>query len=79
MHEATSGRPGAVLLDVPKDLSASVGGSSTAEFALTADTKPGTVNTSKIKIIMDAWAKAKRPVIIGWSRSFDSKSLGPAF
>ena len=64
MHEATSGRPGAVLLDVPKDLSASVGGSSTAEFALTADTKPGAVNTSKIKIIMDAWAKAKRPVIL---------------
>lgn len=64
MHEATSGRPGAVLLDVPKDLSASVGSSSTAEFALTTDAKPGVVNTSKIKIIMDAWAKAKRPVIL---------------
>lgn len=58
---ATTGRPGAVLMDVPKDVSSNDAPSS--EFTA-AEYAPPAPNRQAIATIMDAWAAAERPVIL---------------
>jgi acetolactate synthase-1/2/3 large subunit len=64
-HLATTGRPGPVLIDVPKDVSS---GQFTGSLDPTMDL-PGynqlpKLDVSKINQIVAAWTKAKRPVIL---------------
>jgi acetolactate synthase I/II/III large subunit len=64
-HLATTGRPGPVLIDVPKDISAGVfTGSFDDAKDLPAYKHQHTVDKSKIKQVAAAWQKAKRPVIL---------------
>lgn len=58
---ATTGRPGAVLMDVPKDVSSNDAPNS--EFTA-AEYAPPAPNRQAIATIMDAWATAERPVIL---------------
>ncbi|HEX9153192.1 MAG TPA: biosynthetic-type acetolactate synthase large subunit [Candidatus Saccharimonadales bacterium] len=64
-HLATTGRPGPVLIDVPKDVSS---GAFTGTFDepidLPAYEHQHEVDTKKIKQIVKAWQKAKHPVIL---------------
>ncbi|HTE58202.1 MAG TPA: biosynthetic-type acetolactate synthase large subunit [Verrucomicrobiae bacterium] len=64
-HIATTGRPGPVLIDIPKDVSS---GDFSGEFDkpidLPAYKQPATIDHKKIQAIADAWAKAKNPVIL---------------
>jgi acetolactate synthase-1/2/3 large subunit len=64
-HLATTGRPGPILIDVPKDVSA---GAFTGELDQAIDLpayqhKHG-VDQRKVEEILHAWQKAKRPVIL---------------
>lgn len=64
-HLATTGRPGPVLIDVPKDVSsAEFTGSFEAELDLPAYTHKYPVDHHKILTVAKAWQKAKRPVIL---------------
>ncbi len=58
---ATTGRPGAVLMDVPKDVSSNDAPSS--EFTA-AEYVPPAPSQQAITTIMDAWVAAERPVIL---------------
>lgn len=64
-HIATTGRPGPVLIDVPKDVSS---GAFTGKFGapldLPAYAQNHATDNKKVQAIADAWAKAKRPVIL---------------
>jgi acetolactate synthase-1/2/3 large subunit len=64
-HIATTGRPGPVLIDIPKDIS---GGEFTGTFdkplALPAYKHQHHVNAEQIQQIAQAWQRAKRPVIL---------------
>lgn len=64
-HLATTGRPGPVLIDVPKDVSAAeFSGSLEAVIDLPAYEHRHEVDTAKAHAIADAWRRAKRPVIL---------------
>ena len=64
-HIATTGRPGPVLIDVPKDVSAGVfNGELDVPVNLPSYRQSEGVDAKKAKLIADAWAKAKRPVIL---------------
>jgi acetolactate synthase I/II/III large subunit len=64
-HIATTGRPGPVLIDVPKDVSSSpFMGVFDKPLDLPAYQQPTAVDTKKIQAIATAWAMAKRPVIL---------------
>lgn len=64
-HIATTGRPGPVLIDVPKDVSSGVfSGVFDAPVDLPAYTQPRAIDQKKIQVIAEMWAKAKKPVIL---------------
>jgi len=64
-HIATSGRPGPVLIDVPKDVSAGpFSGSFDEPMQLPAYRQVRTVPAAGIRKITEAWLQAKRPVIL---------------
>lgn len=64
-HIATSGRPGPILIDIPKDVSS---GPFTGDFEqpldLPAYQRHRTIDDDKVAHIVQAWQKAKRPVIL---------------
>ena len=62
---AASGRPGPVLLDVPKDVSAGLfTGTVEPPAARQTGDPPAAVNKSSLRTIASAWRRAKRPVIL---------------
>ena len=64
-HIATTGRPGPVLIDIPKDVSSGpFSGDFDKPVDLPAYKQPTGIDAKKVKAIADAWAKAKRPVIL---------------
>lgn len=64
-HLATTGRPGPVLIDVPKDVSSGpFSGSLKQKMELPAYKHHHKVDSKGIVRIMDAWKKAKRPLIL---------------
>jgi len=64
-HIATTGRPGPVLIDVPKDVSSGpFSGAFDEPINLPAYNQPGVIDQKKVRAIADAWAKAKKPVIL---------------
>jgi acetolactate synthase-1/2/3 large subunit len=64
-HLATTGRPGPVLIDVPKDVSSGpFTGSFDAPIDLPAYKHLHDVDGDKVKQIVKAWQKAKRPLIL---------------
>lgn len=64
-HIATTGRPGPVLIDIPKDVSSGpFSGSFKTPIYLPAYKQPGSVDQKKVQAIIDAWSKAKKPVIL---------------
>jgi acetolactate synthase-1/2/3 large subunit len=64
-HLATTGRPGPVLIDVPKDVSsAEFTGSLDVELDLPAYVHKHPLDMPKAKAIAKAWQQAKRPVIL---------------
>jgi acetolactate synthase I/II/III large subunit len=64
-HIATTGRPGPVLMDVPKDVSSGTfTGSFDVPIDLPAYSQARQVDQKKVKAIAGAWAKAKKPVIL---------------
>jgi acetolactate synthase I/II/III large subunit len=64
-HIATTGRPGPVLIDIPKDVSSGVfSGTFNTPIYLPAYKQPGAVDQKKVQAIANAWAKAKKPVIL---------------
>lgn len=64
-HLATTGRPGPVLIDVPKDVSSGVfTGTLDEAVDLPAYKHRHAVDHKKVAQIAKAWAKAKRPVIL---------------
>ena len=64
-HIATTGRPGPVLIDIPKDVSAGpFTGSLTPKINLPAYNPAKPLDHAKLINIAAAWAKAKRPVIL---------------
>ena len=58
---ASTGRPGAVLMDVPKDIS---GASTVPSDHVAAECAPPTPDRQAIEAIMEAWRAAERPVIL---------------
>lgn len=58
---ATNGRPGGVLLDVPKDIG---GAAATASGTAPIEYIPPAPDSQVVEAIMDAWQKAERPVIL---------------
>lgn len=65
LHIATSGRPGPVLVDVPKDVSASmIDPASEQEQDLPGFKKPPIANPEDLKTAADLINKARRPVIL---------------
>lgn len=64
-HLATTGRPGPVLIDMPKDVSSGAfTGDLHKAMDLPAYEHKYEVDRGQIEQIMDAWRKAKRPVIL---------------
>jgi acetolactate synthase I/II/III large subunit len=64
-HLATTGRPGPVLIDVPKDVSSGTfTGSLDTTIDLPAYTHTYPVDTGSIQAIANAWKAAKHPVIL---------------
>jgi len=64
-HLATTGRPGPVLIDVPKDVSSGpFTGDLQAPLDLPAYKHAHPVDQQKVESIAAAWASAKRPVIL---------------
>lgn len=64
-HIATSGRPGPVLIDVPKDVSSSpFTGSFDDPLELPAYMPTHRINQTQLARVAIAWKKAKRPVIL---------------
>lgn len=64
-HVATTGRPGPVLVDVPKDVSSSMfTGTLDDPMNLPAYKYTPDVDPQKLQNIATAWAHAKRPVIL---------------
>jgi len=64
-HLATTGRPGPVLIDVPKDVSSGLlTTNATPKMDLPAYTQFRRPDQTKIHRIAEAWAKAERPVIL---------------
>ncbi len=64
-HIASTGRPGPVLIDVPKDISSGVFNASlNQDMDLPAYNWRYDIDTKKIKQIMEVWKQAKRPVIL---------------
>lgn len=64
-HLATTGRPGPVLIDMPKDVSSGdFTGSHDEPMTIPAYSPNTPVDTNKIGEILAAWKKAKRPVIL---------------
>ncbi|HUS26492.1 MAG TPA: biosynthetic-type acetolactate synthase large subunit [Nevskiaceae bacterium] len=64
-HVATTGRPGPVLIDIPKDVSSGpFTGNLNEPLDLPAYTHQHKVDPSKIKQIALSWGNAKRPVIL---------------
>ncbi|HEX3081673.1 MAG TPA: biosynthetic-type acetolactate synthase large subunit [Candidatus Saccharimonadia bacterium] len=64
-HLATTGRPGPVLLDVPKDISSGAfTGKLDAKVDLPAYRPAPKADRTKLRQIAAAWEKAKRPVIL---------------
>jgi len=64
-HLATTGRPGPVLIDVPKDVSGGpFSGDLDAPLDLPAYRHEHTVDQAAVRAIAGAWRKAERPVIL---------------
>jgi len=64
-HLATTGRPGPVLIDIPKDVSAGLfTGDPNKALDLPAYKPTHEVDHAKLETIMEAWRKAKKPVIL---------------
>jgi acetolactate synthase-1/2/3 large subunit len=64
-HLATTGRPGPVLIDVPKDVSSGAfTGTMDAPLELPAYKHEPKLDVAKVGQIAAAWAKAKRPIIL---------------
>jgi acetolactate synthase-1/2/3 large subunit len=64
-HVATTGRPGPVLIDIPKDVSSGAfSGSLDEAMDLPAYTHQHPVDDTTVAKIMAAWQKAKHPVIL---------------
>jgi len=64
-HLATTGRPGPVLVDVPKDVSSGLfTGTHDEPMDLPAYTHSHKIDHQKLQNIATAWAGAKRPVIL---------------
>jgi acetolactate synthase-1/2/3 large subunit len=64
-HLAVTGRPGPVLIDIPKDVSSSpFTGQLDAPMDLPGYGPTLATDPAKIEKIADAWAKAKRPLIL---------------
>ncbi|HSX16572.1 MAG TPA: biosynthetic-type acetolactate synthase large subunit [Patescibacteria group bacterium] len=64
-HVASTGRPGPVLIDIPKDVSSGpFTGSLDEPLDLPAYTHAHAVDDQKVTNIATAWASAKRPVIL---------------
>lgn len=64
-HLATTGRPGPVLIDVPKDVSSGAfTGSLNQALDLPAYKHQHDVDQSKVEQIATAWRKAKKPLIL---------------
>lgn len=64
-HLATTGRPGPVVIDIPKDVSSGeFNGSFEDPLDLPAYKHRHKVDSKKIAAVAQAWQKAKRPVIL---------------
>jgi acetolactate synthase-1/2/3 large subunit len=64
-HLATTGRPGPVLIDIPKDVSSGMfEGSLQQELDLPAYNPRQPADHAKLEQITTAWAQAQRPVIL---------------
>ena len=64
-HIATTGRPGPVLIDIPKDVSAGAfTGDLHAEMDIPGYTVADAVDAEKVKAIAEAIAKSQRPLIL---------------
>jgi acetolactate synthase-1/2/3 large subunit len=62
---ATTGRPGPVLIDIPKDVSSGAfSGTFDHDLDLPAYNHQHPVDTQKITAVMQAWKAAKRPLIL---------------
>ncbi len=64
-HLATTGRPGPVLIDIPKDVSSQAfTGDFKAPISIPAYKSHSTVNSQDLKKVISAWQKAKKPLIL---------------
>ncbi len=64
-HLATTGRPGPVVIDIPKDVSsAPFTGKVNQPINLPSYTYERSLDHAKLQAIADAWRQAKRPVIL---------------
>src|SRR5664279_947293 len=64
-HLATTGRPGPVLIDMPKDVSSGTfSGDLDQQMDLPAYVHEHEVDESKIDAVLTAWRAAKRPLIL---------------
>jgi acetolactate synthase-1/2/3 large subunit len=64
-HLATTGRPGPVLIDIPKDVSSQAfTGDFKAPISIPAYKSHSTVNSQDLKKVMNEWQKAKKPLIL---------------
>lgn len=76
-HLATTGRPGPVVIDVPKDISSgSFTGSFEQPMDLPAYKHTHRIDSKKAISIAEAWKKAKRPVILAGHGVLIAKGAG---